>query len=121
MGENVTLSIFKMYIVGNDGQHHEVGELKELPLTEAPSDPSPVIKLNSAAEVSFTVHQTRRQMRKTKRAFRKIFGRKLRKPFKVECSVCGRRFNYKKRGFRYYKGDGTNGYACSLKCLHKGE
>ena len=80
MGEDVTLSLFKMYIVGNDGQYSEVGELKE-PLPsfepEPSTDKSSVMTINPHEEIVITVHQTWCQRHKTKRAFRKIFGRKL--------------------------------------------
>ena len=80
MGEDVTLSLFKMYIVGNDGQYSEVGELKE-PLPsfepEPSTDKSSVMTINPHEEIVITVHQTWWQRHKTKRAFRKIFGRKL--------------------------------------------
>lgn len=80
MGEDVTLLCFKMYIVGNDGQYNEVGELKEpLPSFEpgSPADKSPVMTINSHEEIVITTHQTWWQRYKTRRAFRKIFGRKL--------------------------------------------
>lgn len=125
MGEKSNLTSFKLYSIEN-GEYHEVGELNEpLPIFEpgSPVDKSSVMTINPTEEITITFHQSWWQRWKMKRAFRKIFGRKvfkeLRNPFKVKCSVCGRKFNYKKRGYRVHRSDGTDGYACSDRCLHK--
>lgn len=79
MGEKSNLTSFKLYSVEN-GEYHEVGELKEpLPTFEpgSPVDKSSVMTIKPTEEITITFRQSWWQRWKMKRAFRKIFGRKL--------------------------------------------
>lgn len=79
MGEKIDLTSFKLYSVEN-GEYHEVGELTEpTPVFEpgSPVDNSSTLTINPAEEITVTFHQSWRQRWKMKRAFRKIFGRKV--------------------------------------------
>ena len=79
MGEKANITGFKLYSIEN-GEYHEVGELTEpIPVFEpgSPVDNSSTLTINPTEEITITFHLSWWQRWKAKRAFRKIFGRKL--------------------------------------------